>query len=1579
MTIAKTGSEVSYAGDGVSTAFSFPFRFFDDTDLEVYLVDSGSVSTLQTLTTDYSVTNTGTEDGGTVTMVVPPASGNTLLIRRMIPATQSVDYQNNDAFPAETHEQAIDRLTLLSQQRDNENNLAIRFPTGDTASPVLPVVADRANRILTFDSDGEFLLEDNTLGIAATYNTRAEFVTAVAGGLAVANGGVIAAAGKFYLADSTSTDISDLPGFKVLGNFFSASQFPSNSEAYDFAEANGLMAETDEPNRFRGSKLTSGFNNTQNDAFVSYAVQVNSSNATRVRYKYVRGANSGTAADPGTGKWATNLARTVLYFNDTDNDGDDRSKDLKNLKEGMRVKLTDTADTTASAIFILNADAVDNGTYVALPDVRVEERGAGGFPLQASVCNLTSEGTQKDIGLAVHINMDDPLASGDMTAGFFRAVSNVNADHQNEGVRATAIGNYGSAVLRGPEADGTRITTGEVWGSYASAGFNQDNGVDLIGNSYDRANNATSGDPGSGNWGTRSDKTSLRISYTDGAGGDLTSALQAVGSGYKLSFRKKSNTSNRIAWTIGAAGTDNGTYIQFDGLAAPDESGNGTLIGDETEIIIYNGNTATDGKLVGIEIKAANWGGSLYDPLTASGENVGKYNIDFVAGGDADYSFQQPVTAMMHNGNETVAGWLYGALLRNVSYDFLHFYQPLGANVRALNLSKEKSNFGSWAEEVIVIPDGKGIGWRKSDGTTIELGIKKTDDVVDITADKVTLRGSDIEHTLLEYGEITGTPAEVRATFEAAMNSGDPVLVPPGEYTIDGPITTTSGNSPKLYARPAGSATVKLQDNAAGNKGVFKIKNPAAGGYIDGVNIDGNRLNQGDELFSDAIADAGLWINGSEPFDVRNVDISNTTAHCIRALNNYGNIDNITGSNAGYNPFFVGPGGGAPVSGKRVRMSNIRFDWSGNDPFIGGGTAQGGSGNTITIRAANSFNAATAVSSNQINMTAHGYVTNDMVRYMADGGTVIGGLTDDTAYWVIRVDDDNIQLTTRPDGAALTITAGVGTQRIFENVEEDFTIIAFGAGEETFDAAADVSGETITITGHGFNDGDRVAYYAKGNTAISGLTEHNPQYSDDPNDIPVYFVSVTDANNIRLRTEGPLGPFVSLTAGSGTHALMELQESAERVTSFDKSTLVATVSGQWDRATLTVASDTRYRIRQGVTDRSIIFVGESSSDPDADTVEYLTLENIETTHEKLYPSGFAAHVETKNTKKVVGSNLNLVGGGNVITIAQETKGVHLTGVNIETWGGLYGFELADQTDDLVISGVVDGHWGLDVGVQLNGGSSMDTLNGMVVKRARANAVRINPGERADTTVSSYNSSTRTVTLADAGEVYPDYFLYIKRTIGGTVEAQRIVASDQSTEEVTVLDDWVGADPVSGDEAWVQPITDGVAVNGCHLESLESVVTCLFSKNITISGGTFTSYDPAAALRWSDCTDVTMTGTIIDAPHASFLNRLATVDGLVEFANSSFRGLINPALNNIDRYLRKIGSIVIGDNVRFEGNSNGPEWSDYKNDVLHTEGTGTPESSITAGVGSTYKRTDGGAGTTFYVKESGTGNTGWVGK
>ena len=831
--------------------------------------------------------------------------------------------------------------------------------------------------------------------------------------------------------------------------------------------------------------------------------------------------------------------------------------------------------------------------------------------------------------------------------------------------------------------------------------------------------------------------------------------------------------------------------------------------------------------------------------------------------------------------------------------------------------------------------------------------------------------------TLGQFGDLYGSPEDVKAALEAAMNSGNPVFIPPQNepLVISGQAASDSGTSPKLFAFP-GTVTFQLQDNATEDKGGLLVAAPTGDWYIRGFTFDGNRFNQGDVSYSSSVRDYGIWVNGGVPGDIEFCNIYNTTAGAIRLLNNYSEINVLEGYGAGYNVIFVGAGGGTPVSGGHAVLRNCYYDWSGSDPFVGGGIAQGGSSTTITLRAATSFDAATAVNSDQLTAVAHGFSTNDRVRYMADGGTPIGGLTDDTMYWAIRVDDDTLQFASRRDGDAISLSAGVGTQRIFENVEEDETIIVFGAGEVTFDAATAVSGETLNIVSHGFINATRVIYYPKGNTPVGGLTEYNPQYENDPGDLPVYFVEVTDDDNFRLRTEGPEGPFVSLTASTGTHALMELQDVMHRVSSFDKSTLVATMEKSWDGGQLTVGSDTRYLIREGVTDRSLIFHGRSSSDPDAKVMSHLTLHNIQTIHEKWYPSGFAAHISTKNVQYVTGSNINLQGGGNMITIAQATKKVHLTNIALETWSGIYGFELADQTDDLVVSGVIDGHWGLDTAVQLNGGSSSVSLNGVIGRRLRKSGFKTSPTARAETTVVSYNAAAREVTLVDAGEVFADYFLILRRAADSSVEFKKIIDADQDTEVVTVEDDWTGADPVNGDEAWVQPISDGLALNGCHFESLDATLDMLFSRNFSANGGKFVTYDGTATFRWTDCEYITMQGTLIKAPNASFLNRITSGDGLVAFDHVVMQGLINPELNADDRYFRLISG-TMGDDVKFLGNEHPSyDWLDVANNVISGFTDVEPEGSVAAGIGSFLINRLAGEGDIFSIKEVGTDANGW---
>lgn len=157
MTVSSTTARVSYSGNGSTTAFAASFYFLANSHLKVILRNALGVETVQVLNTDYTVTGAGNPAGGTVTMVVAPPTGTTLTIARNVPLTQEVDYQPNDPFPAESHEQALDKLTMIAQQQSDTNNRSLYFPITDSASLIgeLPNSAARANRYLAFDSTGE--------------------------------------------------------------------------------------------------------------------------------------------------------------------------------------------------------------------------------------------------------------------------------------------------------------------------------------------------------------------------------------------------------------------------------------------------------------------------------------------------------------------------------------------------------------------------------------------------------------------------------------------------------------------------------------------------------------------------------------------------------------------------------------------------------------------------------------------------------------------------------------------------------------------------------------------------------------------------------------------------------------------------------------------------------------------------------------------------------------------------------------------------------------------------------------------------------------------------------------------------------------------------------------------------------------------------------------------------------------------------------------------------------------------------------------------------------------------------------
>ena len=116
MTISIQTSRVQYAGDAITTTFQFAFYVPNNSDLKVYVDGS-----LQTLGTDYTMSNTYTESGGQIVLGAAPAVDTTVTLQRQIANTQILDLTAYDKFPAETIEASLDRLVLLIQQ--NASNI----------------------------------------------------------------------------------------------------------------------------------------------------------------------------------------------------------------------------------------------------------------------------------------------------------------------------------------------------------------------------------------------------------------------------------------------------------------------------------------------------------------------------------------------------------------------------------------------------------------------------------------------------------------------------------------------------------------------------------------------------------------------------------------------------------------------------------------------------------------------------------------------------------------------------------------------------------------------------------------------------------------------------------------------------------------------------------------------------------------------------------------------------------------------------------------------------------------------------------------------------------------------------------------------------------------------------------------------------------------------------------------------------------------------------------------------------------------------------------------------------------------
>ncbi len=247
MTVSSNLNRASYTTSNATThSFAYSFKIFADADLTVIVRSTTGVETTKTLGTNYIVNGAGSSSGGTVffkfntgtssdshysTTDHRPASGETVILLREQPLTQGLDLVANDPFPAASFEDALDKLTFMAQQHDEEIGRTIKLSKSNTmTSPEFTTSAtDRANKVLAFDSSGELSVAQE---LGTFKGTSATTTTAAFTQRDIVKGSTTAQLNNIYIcvADSVAGDtLTDTDHFALLVDAVSAATSATNA------------------------------------------------------------------------------------------------------------------------------------------------------------------------------------------------------------------------------------------------------------------------------------------------------------------------------------------------------------------------------------------------------------------------------------------------------------------------------------------------------------------------------------------------------------------------------------------------------------------------------------------------------------------------------------------------------------------------------------------------------------------------------------------------------------------------------------------------------------------------------------------------------------------------------------------------------------------------------------------------------------------------------------------------------------------------------------------------------------------------------------------------------------------------------------------------------------------------------------------------------------------------------------------------------------------------------------------------------------------------------------------------------
>ena len=169
MTVTAATTRNDYTATSGQTVFPYTFTALADSDIKV-LKNGVAIS----LGVDFAISGVPTY-GGNVTLTTGATLNDKISVYLDMPLSRTTNYQNSGDFLALDVNGDFNKLWIALQQTETDFDRAIRRPLNEagTINMQLPAVANRSNKLLTFDGSGAVLMKDYVDGALQTLNVDA--------------------------------------------------------------------------------------------------------------------------------------------------------------------------------------------------------------------------------------------------------------------------------------------------------------------------------------------------------------------------------------------------------------------------------------------------------------------------------------------------------------------------------------------------------------------------------------------------------------------------------------------------------------------------------------------------------------------------------------------------------------------------------------------------------------------------------------------------------------------------------------------------------------------------------------------------------------------------------------------------------------------------------------------------------------------------------------------------------------------------------------------------------------------------------------------------------------------------------------------------------------------------------------------------------------------------------------------------------------------------------------------------------------------------------------------------------------